>query len=366
MKILHVINFMKMGGGQSLLVELAPLQVKMGHKVSILQLMEPPDDTLIKKVKTACVEVYTLDGIKHFYDPRIIFKLKPYLDQFDIIHVHLFPAQYWVALSKLLYKSKTPIITTEHSTKNKRRNKFIFKLLDSFIYNRYVEVIACADKALETFHECYPNVKAISIPNGVDVNKYREAVPYSKQELAGISEDSFVVTMVARFIPSKRQDTLVEAITKLPTKFHAVLVGGQETDEGAIKIKNLCIKNGVSDRIHFLYLRGDVPQILKSSDAIVMSSEYEGLSLSSIEGMAGGRPFIASNVNGLREVVEGAGILVECANSDNLASELLKLESNIEYYATVVNRCLKRAAQYDIHSVAEKYINEYNKFVKYV
>ena len=224
--------------------------------------------------------------------------------------------------------------------------------------------MACADKSLETFKACYPKVRAISIPNGVNIKKYSDAEPYSKQKLAGIEEDTFVATMVARFIPSKRQDTLVEAISLLPNKYHAVLVGGQPNDEGLLKIKNLAKQLNVSDRIHFLYLRGDVPQILKSSDVIVMSSEYEGLSLSSIEGMAGGKPFIASDVNGLREVVAGAGVLVRCGDAQQLATEIEKLSENKDYYSEVATKCMERASHYDIQDVAQKYLNEYKRFVE--
>lgn len=118
---------------------------------------------------------------------------------------------------------------------------------------------------------------------------------------------------------------------------------------------------GVSDRVHFLYIRSDVPRILKTSDVVMMSSEYEGLSLSSIEGMAAGKPFIATDVNGLREVVSGAGELFELYNSDQLASILSKLESDKEYYSLVAKRCSQRAAEFDIKVMADKYLDIYYK-----
>ena len=50
---------------------------------------------------------------------------------------------------------------------------------------------------------------------------------------------------------------------------------------------------GVDDRVLFLGIRSDVPQLLKTADVTVMSSHFEGLSLSSIEGMTVGKPFVA-------------------------------------------------------------------------
>lgn len=45
MKILHIINSTSMGGAQSLLVDLIPAQIRMGHQVSLLQLSKPRDKT---------------------------------------------------------------------------------------------------------------------------------------------------------------------------------------------------------------------------------------------------------------------------------------------------------------------------------
>ena len=90
-----------------------------------------------------------------------------------------------------------------------------------------------------------------------------------------------------------------------------------------------------------------------------MASDYEGLSLSSIEGMASGRPFIASNVNGLREVVEGAGILYEKGDTKELTQILLRLKDDKELYNNIIEKCLERSCQFDIETVANKYLNVY-------
>ena len=363
MKILHVINGLGMGGAESLLVELAPIQKEMGNDVQVLELKRAGDRTLADKLTTRGVPVLSLAQNRAVRNVKNIFSLIPYLKQCDVAHVHLFPSNYWMSLAKILSGSKTPIITTEHSTFNKRRKIAIFKFIDAFIYKHYNEVVACADKAQETFHKRFPMVHCISIPNGVNISKYTSALPYSKMELLGVPEDVFVITMVARFNYPKRQDTLVEAIAHLPQKFHVVFVGGTQDDTGLNKIKEMAGDFQVLERVHFLYLRSDVPRILKSSDVIVMSSEYEGLSLSSIEGMACGKPFIATNVNGLREVVAGAGELFKCGDANELVSLLLKFESDKNFYNGVVQRCLKRALEYDIYHVAEKYQKVYDRLL---
>lgn len=366
MRILHIIDNLSMGGGQNLLIGLAGIQQKRGNEVTVLALEPCEDKVVANKIEAEGVRVEVLTEKIGLHNPLQIFLLMPWLRKYDIIHVHLFPALYWVGFANLLTGCRANVIYTEHSTKNRRRTHPILKRVDNFVYQHcYDKIIACADKALETYQQVYPGVKHVcAINNGVDTKKYWEAVPYTKRELLGVTDDSFVVTMVARFMFMKRQDTIVEAISKLPSKFHACFVGSEPTDEGLLKVKKQAEDLNVADRVHFLYIRPDVPRILKTSDVVMMASDYEGLSLSSIEGMAAGKPFIATDVNGLREVVSGAGELFENKNSDQLASILAKLESDKGYYDEMVARCRKRSSEYDIQSMVDKYMNEYENVIK--
>lgn len=364
MKILHLIDSLSMGGAQSLVVEIVKVQKELGHHVEVLQVVDSKDRTFPSRLEEMGIPLNSLPYNK-LYGVINIVGIIPILKKFDIVHVHLFPALYWAGFAKLLSFAKTPLVYTEHNTTNKRRNNKFLGFVDKIVYkNAYKEIIACSDKALETFKSHFPNVKSVSaINNGIDTSRYANALPYKKKELIGTDEDVFVVTMVARYAYPKRQDTVVEAISKLPSKFHAILIGSKKDSPEEIKMRNLCDKLQVSDRVHSLYIRKDIPQILKTSDAIVLSSEFEGLSLSSIEGMASAKPFLATNVNGLREVVDGAGIIFEVGDSDELARSLQNLESDSSYYNYVADQCKKRSAQYDIHTVVDKYIEVYGKYI---
>lgn len=361
MKILHVINLMKLGGAQSLLVSLTKEQKAAGHDVKILQLVGVEDKTLIEQIVANGIPVVTLSNGKSVYSPLKVFPLIKHLKACDIAHVHLFPAQYWVVLAKLFSGVKTPLVTTEHSTQNKRRKKKIWRLIDTWVYKRYDFVVACAEKALETFKKDFPNagIKCISIPNGVDVAKFRDAEPYSKKELVGCKEDDIIITMVARFAYPKRQDVLVKALKYLPEQCHVVFVGGIKTnDDGLERVRTMVKDMGTQSRVHFLYARKDIPQLLKTSDFVVMSSEYEGLSLSSLEGMASG-VFLASEVNGLKEVVKGAGVLFSSGDEKKLADSIRYLIENPEEYEKVKQKCLNRASEYDISVMSKKYNDVY-------
>ncbi len=130
------------------------------------------------------------------------------------------------------------------------------------------------------------------------------------------------------------------------------------------KCEKLVAVLGLEDRVFFLGIRTDIPQLLKTADIVVLSSKYEGLSLSSIEGMASGKPFVASDVPGLKEAVSGAGVLFPVGNEKKLAEEILHLSSDADYYAATVEKCLARAKDYDISKMVTEHINLYKEILK--
>ena len=169
------------------------------------------------------------------------------------------------------------------------------------------------------------------------------------------------MTMVAGFRYQKDQDTLIKAFQYLPRdKFELWLVG-----DGARRttLETLVAELGLQASVRFWGIRGDVPVLLKSSDIIVMSSHFEGLSLSSIEGMCVGKPFVASDVDGLHEITEGAGILFPHGDAKALAKIFMDLMTDKVYYEQVASLCMRRALQYDIHKTVKQYLEVYKSLL---
>ena len=110
-----------------------------------------------------------------------------------------------------------------------------------------------------------------------------------------------------------------------------------------------------------LGLRTDVPNILKTADVVVMSSHWEGLSLSNIEGMSAGKPFVASDVNGLREVTQGYGLLFPHEDAEALAKIIQQLHEDRQYYQQIAARCYERAKEFDISKMASAYAEVYRQ-----
>jgi hypothetical protein len=358
-EVLHVINNLETGGAEKLLKNIIPVLHKKGMKCSILTL--DGKDTYISQElseKNHVILNYIGKGL-NIYNPLIIFKIRPYLKNYEIIHVHLFPSQYWIAIAKKIFPSKSVLITTEHSPDNRRRKLLIFRLFEQFIYRQYKYVVAVSNNTAENLRK-YLNVSGERIrivENGIDLRGINDALPYLKDELIpGCDENTKLILNVARFHKSKDHATLIKSMLHLPGDHHLVLVG-----EGELKSRFLeyAKELNLESRVHFLGARTDVERILKTVDIVVMSSFYEGLSLSAIEGMASKKPLIASDVAGLREIVEDTGLLYEPGNPEDLAEKVMLILGNKDLSEMIIKRCTKKALSYNIERTADSYIELY-------
>lgn len=361
MKILQIINSLATGGAEKLLLDTLPLYRKAGIQMDILLLWDnnQPFTGALKALD--CCKVIVLnesDNYKDIYALSNILKLRKHLKEYDIAHVHLFPSLYFVRLSAAGLSTK--LVFTEHNTNNRRINNNKFRFIERFIYKGYNKLV-CISEEIRSLYANYLNMptKLVVIENGVDLYHIEKATSHPKSYIsASVNEKDILLLQVSGFRPQKDQDTLLRSLSFLTENYKVILVGDGERKNDLISlVKSL----GLEKRVLFLGLRMDVASLLKSVDLVVLSSYYEGLSLASVEGMASGRPFVASNVPGLKEVVEGAGVLFEQGNAEELASIILALLNNQQYYTQVANACQERAKQFDINKMVAKHIELYQE-----
>ena len=168
--------------------------------------------------------------------------------------------------------------------------------------------------------------------------------------------------MVAGFRTEKDQDTIIRSLKYLEKdKYELWLVGdGERRNE----LQSLVDSEGVGDSVIFWGIRTDVPEILKTSDIIIMSSHYEGFGLAAVEGMAAGKPIIASDVNGLSQVVDKAGIVFPKGDSKALASCITLISNNQQKYSEYSKKSVERSEVFDVSYKVNAYIEVYKKIYK--
>ncbi len=350
MKILHVITSLRTGGAEKLMVDLLPRLRDLGNDVELL-LFDGTRTPFYEELENMRIKIHHLAIEGNVYNPLNTFRLREYLKNYDIIHTHNTACQYFVPLAKILSRAKCKLFTTEHNTFNRRRTIFGWKYIDRFIYSQYKTIISISEKATDNLIAFIGNkYKIRTIENGIDLSKFKFLSPVNFN-----SKDK-IITMIAGFRKQKDQDTLIKAISLLPQEYKLWLVGDGERRS---ILEDLVAELNLGNRVNFWGVQSDIPQILENSHIIVLSSHWEGLSLSSVEGMASGRPFIASDVDGLREVVGGHGVLFPHQDAKALANEIKSLCKNKDLYNQVALACQEKAKQYDINIMAKKYNNLY-------
>lgn len=358
MKVLQVINSLYPGGAEKLILETVPLMNERNVETDVLVFTN--DDYPFHKLleEQECCKLINLN-LNSNYSFKAILKLRNIILNYDVVHVHLFPAQYYVLLANKLTFSKSPkFVFTEHNTTNKRKlNKYI-SWLDKLSYRGFETIVCISDEIKNITSDYLSSDKKLKVvENGINLDKIYNASPLKRSAVANNIQDSDkLIFQVSVFDRAKDQPTLIKSLKYLPDNFKIVFAGtGSKIDES----KELASSLGLSDRVFFLGVRKDIPELLKTVDYVVLSSKHEGLSLASLEGLASGKPFICTEVPGLIDVVKGAGIMFPYKDERAFASEVLKLDNNKKHYQEVVNKCLERASLYDVKNMTSKLISIY-------
>lgn len=347
MKILQVITSLQTGGAESLIAQIVPRMIADGLDVEVA-LFDGVDTPFRRRLENVGVKIYTFAVGGSVYNPLHILRLRRLMRRFDIVHTHNTAPQLFAAIGSVL--CSVVLCTTEHNTSNRRRRWKWYAPLDRWMYSRYRHIICISPETQKNLLEFvdHTSTSISTIYNGIDVKRYAEATA------CDINKDAYgcrtALVQVAGFRYQKDQDTVIKALTMLPDDIHLYLVGDGER---RAELEALTAQLGLDKRVHFLGIRSDVPEILKAADIAVMSSHWEGFGLAAVEAMAARLPVIATDIDGLGQVVAGAGILFPHEDAEALADAISRLDADPALYARTAEACAARAADYDIsHMVA--------------
>jgi glycosyltransferase involved in cell wall biosynthesis len=199
------------------------------------------------------------------------------------------------------------------------------------------------------------------IHNGIDLSRFEKAIAIDKKNL-GIPESGRILLMTGRFSIQKDPNTLIKAFHLLESEnmYLAFIGDGVLRKESEDLVRQLKLQ----DKVLFLGIREDVPEIIKASYICVLSSHWEGFGLVAAEYMATGKPAVVSDVDGLRDVVRDAGILFEKGNANDLKEKLELLLNDDTHYQKVCKACFVKSKEYSLEKMVDSYINVYKDLLK--
>lgn len=172
------------------------------------------------------------------------------------------------------------------------------------------------------------------VPLGLNLDSYQELelMPdkVARREL-GIDVEGLLFVYVGRIAPIKRLDVLLKSLAlarEEGDQIQLAIVGDGEQRED---LQGLARGLGIESSVHFLGYRTDLDRVMAAADAVVLSSDNEGTPVSLIEAAASGRPVVATDVGGVRDVVtDKTGIVVAPDDPKALAGGMVTLARDLD------------------------------------
>ncbi len=171
------------------------------------------------------------------------------------------------------------------------------------------------------------------VHNGVDHRRLEPTGANLRTELR-LNDSALVLGMIGNFYPDGRKDQLTVCralpgvLAEVPAA-HFLFVGGSFPDapRQLEECVALCRQLGISERVHFLGKRSDIPDLLSALDVYVQSSVNESLGIAVIEAMLTGLPVVVSDIGALLEVTGDGEYAAAFRTGDaaDLAGKLIEL-----------------------------------------
>jgi glycosyltransferase involved in cell wall biosynthesis len=301
LRLLLLIPTLVRGGAEKQLALLAtglPRDTFDVH-VAVLTHTGPLADTL----RQAGIPV-TLIGKRWKFDPFSYWRLRQHIRQLqpDIVHTWLFAANSYG-------RQAAASVGVKHIIAGERCVdpwKSAWQLAIDRALARSTERIVTNSTGVKDFYVArgLPAEKFEVIPNGVVSASNEQPLPRAElfNELH-LPANARLIGAVGRLWPQKRVKDLIWAAdllksTRDDTHFLIVGDGPQRS-----RLLRYCEQIDITDRVHFLGERSDVPRLLPHFDVLWLGSEYEGQSNAILEAMSAGIPVIATDIPGNRDLV---------------------------------------------------------------
>lgn len=212
--------------------------------------------------------------------------------------------------------------------------------------------VALSSKALNWAKKVNPFVKSVYIPNGVDLTKFKP-----KEDSFRLGMTGPTVLCVGAFTSQKRIDLAIRAVARL-TAVNLIVAGGGGDQKG--KIENLG-KQLLGDRFKIMSVPFEkMPEVYRAADVFTLSSaSSESFGNVLVEAMATNLPVVATDDPVRREIVGGAGVLIDPTDI-NAYSKALKETIAKDWDS----KPRKQAEKFSWDEIAQKYEELINTLVK--
>jgi glycosyltransferase involved in cell wall biosynthesis len=341
MKILFVQNVVGIAGSENYFLQILPELVKRGINVEFLCLYPFKNPKGYLKFE----EKLQQEGIKFYAVPfkgiptfNLLNSIKQIITagHYSLIHTHLIHADFFIALSKFIYRTNWIIVSTKHGYEEQFLNRHGFDhnkvkpnlyYLLAYFSEKFIRRSFAVSKGVYNLYR-YSGIskpeKLEVIYHGLD---FESAVETS--ELSVLAEKQKII-ITGRLVEFKGHRFAFEAIKILKEKYPniiLILIGTGEQEEN---LRQLAIKLNISAFVNFLGYKSNPRAYMKEADIILIPSVSEAFGLVTLEAFSVEKPVVAFDVPALNELIVDYenGLLVKPFDTKELAEKIEILLTN--------------------------------------
>ncbi len=299
-RVLHVIDSLDLGGAQVVLENLIRHgdTARFEFEVAAMHGRGQMWDRL------ASLGVPMLSLSHHhkvpLYVPRLAWRC--ITRQYDVVHTHLLAANVIAKPVAALCGVKVRINHDHCNDKLTDPRQWALPA-DTYTNLLSTHIVAVSESTRDFLvrHERIAAEKVTTIHNGIDTEAYRPRpeMRAAAREKWGLPQDAFIVGGIGRLTHQKNFELFLNVAAGI--KNAHFVIGGTGEEEAALRAQ--VARLGLDERVRFLGYVGDMPALWPALDCLLLTSRYEGLPITILEAMACGVPIVASNLDGMREIL---------------------------------------------------------------
>ena len=357
-----------LGGAERMAVHLMLNLNRERFEVGAISLYDPSGTDFERSLAEGKVPVWYL-GKRKGPDPRMLPRIASVVRGFrpHVVHTHRYVLRYTLPLAS--YRRIPALVHTVHNLAEKELDDPLVGLwIHRLAFRCGVLPVSIGQEVTASLTRTYGIDDFPTIPYGIPVRDYRSPsiTREAWRERERIDPEDVLFVCVARFNPQKNHALLLESFARGPAsdpRAHLLLVGSGRLEPEARERANAL---GLREKVRFLGVRADIPEILNAADVFVLSSDWEGNPLSVMEAMAASTPVVSTAVGGVPELVEdgGCGLLVSRRDVQALAKAMRYMLENPEARTSMGRASARRAVKhFDVKVMTEAYEELYTETI---
>lgn len=353
MKIVHLIAHLELGGAEVFVSNLIKYQASEGTCLELWCLERSTnkkfEDKVVQELEDNGIKVIILTEKKNKLKrlQNLIKNIKRFNP--DIINSHLLHVTGYAILGKIFSgKYNLKIVETIHSTSLSK--KIYHQVISNYLTSKTIAITQKVKENLINIARVKKN-KIKIIENGIELPKEKFKVRKEVEK----------IICIGRLSPEKNHIFILKAYKLLKEKLESVPIL-EIYGKGVLEkeLKEYIDKNKLQNDIKLMGSTLDVMKKLEESDLYIISSKYEGLSISLLEALGVGIPIIATKVPGLIDVLTNKeAALVELDNIEELSSTIKGLIKNHKKRQEYFKNSLELSKKYSLEKKAFEYSELY-------